>query len=79
MATISCNEPVAADLNRGQGRKYNSNTLSGKPGWERCPAPTAWVASEKEPDPQGVLGSISLCDECKLLVEKQGFALQKPC
>lgn len=32
--------------------------------YERCTAAPAWLAEEKEPGPDGLKGSMTLCDAC---------------
>lgn len=37
----------------------------------RCKNRPRWIAVEKKPGPDGQVGSMSLCDECAAIMEKQ--------
>jgi hypothetical protein len=37
----------------------------------RCKNKPRWIATEKKPGPDGQVGSMSLCDECAAVMEKQ--------
>jgi hypothetical protein len=67
---------VPPDLNQCQAEKpidYSFMTLGGRPGFERCIYKPTWIAIEKKPGPDNLIGSMSLCDECKCkLIEQAG-------
>lgn len=46
----------------------------------RCKNKPQWIATEKKPGPDGLTGSMSLCAECAVVLEKQmpGFATLAP-
>ncbi len=65
---------IPPDMNRCQAEKPNGHTfmtLGGRPGRERCTDLPAWLATEKEPAPDGQIGSMSLCDDCRAVFLKQ--------
>lgn len=49
--------------------------------WVRCDIKPRWLAEEKKPGPDGVKGSMTLCDNCKKQMKKkygkEGLALPK--
>jgi hypothetical protein len=46
-------------------------TLGGRPELVRCTAKPAVIVTEKEPGPDGEIGSMSLCGECLAVFNKQ--------
>ncbi len=50
---------------------YSFMTLGGRPGLERCTNQPTMIATEKVPGPDGQIGSMSLCDHCFSVMQKQ--------
>jgi hypothetical protein len=66
-------EQCQVDKPNGQGFM----TLGGGHKMIRCTNKPKWIGTENKPGPDGMIGSMSLCDKCKLQLEKQlgdGFA-----
>lgn len=62
------------DLNRCQAEMpngANAFTCGGVPRMVRCTAKPTVIATEVNPGPDGQIGSMSLCDDCQLVMEKQ--------
>jgi len=66
---------VPPDTDQCQSLKPNGHTfmtLEGRPGYVRCTNKPVWIATEKKANPKdGMVGSMSLCDECKEVFLKQ--------
>lgn len=65
---------IPPDTGRCQAEKPNGNsfmTLGGSPGLERCRNIPLWIAREIKPGPDGQIGSMSLCRECRTVLERQ--------
>ena len=51
---------------------YSFMTLGGVPGMIRCTNKPKYILTENEPDPKdGLIGSMSLCEECLAVFKKQ--------
>jgi hypothetical protein len=62
------------DLKQCQAEKpngYNFMTLGGRPGRVRCTSKPTVIATEVKPGADGLTGSMSLCDDCRAVMEKQ--------
>jgi len=60
-------ELIPPDLKQCQTMKHNGYTfmtLGGRPGYDRCTEPAAFVATENAPGEDGLIGSMSLCTAC---------------
>lgn len=44
--------------------------LGPRPRPERCPRPTRWIAYERQPDEDGRVGAMGLCDTCTPQLKK---------
>lgn len=66
---------IPVDMKRCQAESRSFMTLG--PGYVRCSNAPTHVATESEPGPDGKKGSMSLCEACKGVMEKQmpGHAL----
>ena len=67
-------ELIPPDKKQCQAEKPNGQnfmTLGGGHKMIRCTNKPTWIASENEPDPDGVKGSMAVCDECKTQLVKQ--------
>lgn len=65
---------IPPDLGQCQAEKPNGHnfmTLGGRPGLERCTNTPDWIATEKQPGADGLVGSMSLCQECRDRMEVQ--------
>lgn len=67
------------DLKQCQAEKPNGHTfmtLGGRPGLERCRTKPVWIAKEIKPGEDGQRGSMSLCNACRRVMERQmpGYA-----
>jgi len=65
---------IPADLVRCQAEKPNGQsfmTLGGGHKMARCTNVPTQVAYERQPGPDGKRGSMSLCDDCRKVFEKQ--------
>ncbi len=65
---------IPADHRQCQAEKpngYNFMTLGGRPGLERCRNKPVVIAIENQPGPDGLIGSMSLCEECKAVFLRQ--------
>lgn len=65
---------IPPDLAQCQAEKPNGHgpfTLGGVPGLVRCKAKPLVVIEEKSPGPDGQRGSMSLCDECLVVFNRQ--------
>lgn len=49
----------------------NAFTLGGGHKMVRCTNKPAWIATELKPGADGLIGSMSMCDECKAVFLKQ--------
>ena len=62
------------DLKQCQALIPNGNTfmtLGGRPGHERCENKPVWLATEKRAAEDGLVGSMTLCENCKEVFLKQ--------
>ena len=50
---------------------YTPFTLGGIPGYVRCTNEPTWIATEAKQNEDGLVGSMSLCDDCKQVMIKQ--------
>lgn len=60
---------IPPDVDRCQAEKPNRAgpfTLGGRPRLERCHAKPSVIALENRPAADGIQGSMSLCDACRL-------------
>ena len=65
---------IPPDVHLCQALKPNGNTfmtLCGVPGYERCDNKPLFIATKKNADKDGHVGSMSLCEECRIVCEKQ--------
>ena len=65
---------VPPDRSRCQAEIPNKRTFmsfGGRPGYNRCENKPEWIATEKEPGEDGLIGSMSLCTPCKHIMEAQ--------
>lgn len=70
-------EPV--DYKRCQGERSNGFTafsLGGEHQWIRCENKPIWLAIEKKPGKDGLIGKMSVCEPCAKILEKMkpGYA-----
>jgi hypothetical protein len=63
------------DLDQCQAEKPSGDTFGTLGGGVlrrvRCPNPPSFIATEREPGKDGLVGSMSLCSGCKAVFEKQ--------
>ncbi len=62
------------DLKQCQAEKPNGNTFmtfGGVPGLVRCTEKPLFIATEKKPAKDGLIGSMSLCADCVAVFHKQ--------
>jgi hypothetical protein len=67
-------ELIPVDKQQCQAEKPNGNTfmtLGGVPGLVRCTEKPDYIAVENEPDENGVIGSMSLCAKCAVVMQQQ--------
>ena len=65
---------IPPDFKQCQAEKPNGNTfmtLGGVPGYKRCTQRPVFLATEKEPGDDGVIGNMTLCAECYVQLERQ--------
>lgn len=65
---------IPPDLKQCQAEKPNGHsfmTLGGQPGLERCREKPTWIATETKAGKDGLIGSMSLCSECRDQLVKQ--------
>lgn len=65
---------VRPDKKRCQAEKPNGHsfmTLGGVPARERCKDKPVYIATEKRPNGDGKIGSMSLCEACAKVMVKQ--------
>ena len=69
-------ELIEPDKKQCQAEKPNGNTfmtLGGVPALIRCEKNPVIIATESEPDKNGLQGSMSMCDKCwKVAIEQLG-------
>ena len=65
---------ISPDLERCQAEKpngVNPFTLGGRFKWTRCVNKPLFIVTEKKPGKDGLIGSMSLCDHCLAVFNKQ--------
>ncbi|MNQ55354.1 hypothetical protein D3C85_694470 [compost metagenome] len=63
MTTLTPPDHSRCQAERPNG--YNAFTLGGRPAMVRCSNKPTVIATEAQPGPDGLIGSMSLCEECK--------------
>ena len=74
MATKKKVKLIPPDKKQCQAEKPNGHsfmTLGGRPGRERCTNKPTMLATEKKPGKDGQRGSMTVCDECFSVMQKQ--------
>ena len=71
---------IPPDIMQCQAEKPNGNTfmtLGGIPGYVRCKNTPVFIAVAKAVENDGHIGSMSVCAECRKILEKQmlGYAI----
>lgn len=64
---------IPVDRNQCQGEKIVNNafTIGGVPTYIRCPNKPICIVTENKPGADGQIGSMSLCEHCLEIAEKQ--------
>jgi hypothetical protein len=74
---------IPPDTVQCQAEKPNGHsfmTIGGRPGLERCTNKPTMLVAEAHPGEDGRIGSMTLCDDCFAVFQKQqpaGFAIFK--